>query len=459
MRMRNTVILVVIAALLAAWFFFVEQPRQKNSQKLTDAGTDLADFDVDEAVTVSIERPDVTLAFARTGQGRWRMTSPAGDRAADGAVNRLLGVLSDGEIHRDLGGQEDAAPFGLAPPAAIITVVTAGQDTVVSLEVGNFTVEKYNVYARRRGDSSILLIPTGVRRYSMGDPSTFRNRKLTEFEIASVSNFTVMWPESSVTWRRDENKSWITETAGETIQGRTRRVEAMLRRIRGLRADEFVPLAEIPVVQPLQRERHSVSVVLNDGSRQDLAVGRRLESRVYAGSRFGEETDYRIVLTDTTVLDVFRQTLSELRDRRLVDFKGIRLGKIVLESPAFNLTLVRPGGEWGYLNPALGPVDQPLVGFALTALTNLEFTDVLEPDMTNIDAFGLSNGEIRITLFDEAGVEVVRLTAARAADAPGGGYAATSRHTNLITSVDGATLEELIGRFEELRSGVKEGDS
>ena len=75
MRMRNTVILVVIAALLAAYFFFIEQPRQKNSRDRADASTDLADFDIDEVATVSIIRPDVTIGFARTYGGRWRMTS------------------------------------------------------------------------------------------------------------------------------------------------------------------------------------------------------------------------------------------------------------------------------------------------------------------------------------------------------------------------------------------------
>ena len=455
MRMRNTVILVVIAALLAAYFFFIEQPRQKNSQDRADASTDLADFDIDEVATVSITRPDVTLAFTRTDRGRWRMTSPVDDRAADGAVNQLLGVLSDGEIHRDLGGQKDVAPFGLAPPSAVIEIVAAGGDTVVSLDVGDLTIEKYHAYARRRGDSSVLLIPTGVRRYSLGELSTFRNRKLTEFETASVARFTVSWPGSSVTWRRDENNSWTTETAGETVRGRTRKVEEIIRRLRGLRADEFVPLAEVPVVGPLDIPPHSVSVELNDGSRQEVAIGRRLENRVYAGSRFGEDTEYRYVLTDTTVLDVFRQSVSDLRDRRMVDFKGIRLGRIVLESPSFNLTLVRPGNDWGFLNPALGPVDQPLVGFALTALANLEFMRVIEPDATKAASYGLSNGEIRITLFDGAGIEVDRLTAAVIP----GEYAATSGHSGVIAAVEKNALDETIGRFEELRTRRSQGDS
>ena len=458
MRMRNTVILVVIAALLAAYFFLVEQPRQKNSQERADAGIDLAEFDIDEVATVSITRPGVTVAFARTDGGRWRMTSPADDRAADGAVNRLLGILSDGEIHRDLGRQKDVAPYGLDPPSAIIDVVTAGGDTILSLEVGDLTVEKYHSYARRRGDSSVLLIPTGVRRYSLDDPSTFRNRKLTEFEMASVTKFTVTWPESSVTWRHQTNKSWTTEAMGETVRGRTRKVEDMIRRLRGLRADEFVPLGEVPVVQPLDAPPRSVSVELKDGSRQEVAVGRRLESRVYAGARIGEEAEYRIVLTDTTVLDIFRLSVSDLRDRRLVDFTGIRLGKIVLESPSFNITLVRPGGDWGFLNPALGPVDQPLVGFALTALANLEFTRVIEPHATNVESYGLSKGEIRITLFDDAGTEVERMTATPI-DGDAGVYSATSGHSGAITAVDVMALDEVIGRFEALRTGGSQGDS
>ena len=116
---------------------------------------------------------------------------------------------------------------------------------------------------------------------------------------------------------------------------------------------------------------------------------------------------------------------------------------------------MRPGNDWGFLNPALGPVDQPLVGFALTALANLEFMRVIEPDATKAASYGLSNGEIRITLFDGAGIEVDRLTAAVIP----GEYAATSGHSGVIAAVEKNARDETIGRFEELRTRRSQGDS
>ena len=96
---------------------------------------------------------------------------------------------------------------------------------------------------------------------------------------------------------------------------------------------------------------------------------------------------------------------------------------------------MRPGSGWGFLNPALGPVDQPLVGFALTALADLEFVRVIEPDATKVASYGLSKGEIRITLFDGDGIQVDRLTAT-AIPGETGEYAVTSGHSGVIAAVD-----------------------
>jgi hypothetical protein len=454
MRLRNTLILIVVAAALAGYFFLFEQPRRNESMRRQAAQTDLADFHIDEAVGVTIERPDVTLEFARSvAGGPWTMRRPVLDRAEDGAVNRLLGALAEGEVARDLGPQRDVAPFGLEPPCVTIIVVTARGDTAVDLDVGDLTLEKYHAYARRRGagaGAGILLIPTGVRRYALGEPFTYRNPKLTDFRIDDVRSLAVSWPESTVTWRRNGEGGWSTVVDGDTIRGRRRLVDEMVRRVWGLRALEFVPVAELSVVQPFEAPPRSISVALDGGGEQRVRIGRRLESRVYAGSDVFPPAGERVVLTDTTVLDIFAQSVSDLRDRRLLRFDAAQLGRVALEAPDVSVTLVRPGSEWGYLNPAAGTPDPQRVKAAIDAIADLEFGRVLSESASDTASYGLSNPEIRLTIYDKNGGRVDRLLCERRKGS-GGAFVATSGYAGVTAELSGDDLAAVIEKFKHLR--------
>jgi hypothetical protein len=453
MQLRNTIILIVVAAALGGYFFLVEQPRQRDARRRAALEVDLADFSIAEATDVTVKRPDATLEFVRARDGQaWLMKRPVSDRAEDGAVNRLLGVIAEGEIERDLGPQRDLAPFGLTEPAAAITVLTARGDTVVALDVGDFTVEKYHAYARRRGtgaDAGVLLVPAGLRRYSLGEPFTFRSDKLTEFELSNVRRFIVSVADSVMAWQRDSDGQWTTVVAGSDVRGRKRHIDEMVRRLRALRVAEFVPAAETTAVRPFDAPPRYIAVTLDGGDEQRVRIGRRLETRVYAGSRLVDDAGERVVLTDTTVLDLFAQSVSDLRDRRLLKFDRAQLGRLELESAEVTITLVKPGKEWGYPNPAAGSPDPQLVGRAIDAISDLEFGRVLD-EAADGKSYGLSNAEIRLTLYDESGERIDRLLCTRSELAPGG-YVVTSDYSGVAAVIDGDDLDAAVDAFRNLR--------
>jgi hypothetical protein len=452
MRVRHTVILVVVAAALAGYLFLIERPRQRENDRRKAAQTDLADFDIGRVAEVTIVRPDATLKFARTGEGGvWLMESPVTDRARDVAVTQLLGVLSEAEIVRDLGLQTDLSPFGLDDPAATITVVSIDGDTVVSLDVGDLTLEKYNAYARRHGpNSGILLVPTGVRRYSQGEPFTFRSDRLIDFDLDAVRELTVSWPDSATTWVRDADGEWSTVVDGNKIRGLEQILDEMVRRVRAIRAKEFVPESEIDVVQPFDSPPRYISVTVDDGSRRTIRLGRTLETRVYAGSRPYDGAAERVVLTDTKVLDLFEQSVFDLRDRRLLRFDPKRLGKVVFESPEVSVTLVRPGNEWGFPNPAAGAPEQQRVQRVLSALAELEHGRVLDEAPGEGSSYGLSNAPIRLTIYDKDGEMIDRLLCTRDERTPGA-FVATSNYSAVAAQLPEEDIETLIFGFKGLR--------
>lgn len=452
MRLKSTLILVVVAAVLVGYYFLVEQPRQRRSEERARESADLAAFESSEAATVRIDRPDVTLGFVRGADG-WRITSPMSDLAADGAVNRLLGVLADGEIVRDIGPQKKLSRFGLEEPGATITVVTAGGDTVVSLEVGNLTVDKYSAYARSLlgpYPENVILVPTGIRRYALAETPEFRSKRLVDFTSESVESFTLRWLDRTTTWRRTADGGWSTEKGDREIRGRKEHIENTLRRLRALRVREFVPAEEVSLVQPFEAPPRSATIVFRDGSEQTVAAGRRLESRVYARSRLRDDVDERFMLTDTAFLNILGSSLSDLRDRRVLYFDRGEVNRIVLESTDFQSTLVRPGGEWAFPNPSLGRIDQRRVGSLITAMMALEYEHVIDENPSGAKLYGLSNPDLSLTIFDETGSPIDRLVCKRSESDPAT-YVATSRYAGVLAGVAKHDLDTIIGLFQNLR--------
>jgi hypothetical protein len=450
-RSRNTLIIIAIAAVLAAYFFLVEQPRHRQERERARAATELAAFDPVEATYVEIDRPDVTLVFVKR-DARWWLTSPLQDRAEDGSIMRLLAILDSGEIARDLGDlgqQTDFAPYGLSEPAASITVVAAG-DTVVALDVGKLNVEKTHAYARRRGPpagGSVILIPTAVRRYSLGEPSGYRSQRLVEFDLASVASFAVRWPSHSLVCRRNpEAGGWEISSNGRAFPGSKRRVEEILRRLRGLRVQQFVPATEVPVVKPFDPLTGSVVVALDDGSESVVTVGRRLEGLVYVGAGAGG----RVVLADTTVVVIFEATAIVLRDRRLLRFERGNITKVTVESDSVRVTLVRPGDEWAYPNPSMGRIDQRKVGRALTAISDLEYTVVVDENPDARRSYGLSKPDLRLTIFGADGAPLDWLDCKRRGSPPAV-YVVTSRSAGVIAELEGDALDAVVDLFRSLR--------
>jgi hypothetical protein len=452
-RKRNTLILAVLAVLLAAWFFLVETPRQRNAERESISKSDLAEFDIQDVSFVSIERPDGRLEFERENRG-WKMTAPLTDWAEDGAVNQLLGIVADGEIFRDLGPQDDLSPFGLSRPAAVITAVLAGGDTVAALAIGKLTVDTYYAYARPLSPGGhVLLVPTGIRRYALASQSEFRNNRLVSFGMSTVSGFTIRWPDRSLEWQRADSGGWITRTGSHAVTGRTQYVEAVLRYLQGVRVAEFVPSDQVPLVAPFESPVRSVNVTIEDGSTHVVTFGRRLETRLYAGARYTGADDKsieRVVLCDTTVLQIFESTLDNMRDRRLLRMNETQVHRFEIVSPEFNLTLVRPGNEWGYPNPSMGTPDPSKVSRAIAIAGELEYDRVIDEDSSAFVSYGLSNPAIRFTIYDAAGSSIDELVCGNSNEYPDF-YITHSLSSAVVSVIEKEQINSFIERFKNLQ--------
>jgi hypothetical protein len=291
-----------------------------------------------------------------------------------------------------------------------------------------------------------------VRRYALVDVAAFRNERLVTFGFSTVSAFTLRRPGRSMRWIRDGNGGWSTEREGRTIEGRKRYVEAIVRYLQGARVSEFVPADQIETVAPLDAPRRTIEVETSDGSHHAVAFGRRLAGRVYARARSDgpDAVSYeRYALADTSILEIFDSTVDDLRDRRLLRVDTGRVRKLEVVTPNLRITLVRPGGEWGFPNPALGAVDQRKARRALDATAELEYDRVLDENGAARGSYGLSDPAIRITMYGNGGELLDELVCSpRAGETDG--FAVSSRSSGVVGEAGRSGVEALVDAYRDL---------
>jgi hypothetical protein len=86
---------------------------------------------------------------------------------------------------------------------------------------------------------------------------------------------------------------------------------------------------------------------------------------------------------------------------------------------------------------------------AIDAISDLQYDSVLDEAPADAASYGLSNAEIRLTIYDESGERLDRLLCTRIEGAPGG-YVVTSDYSGVAAVVSEGKLDAAIGIFEDL---------
>jgi hypothetical protein len=371
MLSRTSRFLLVAAALAVAAFVLVELPRRRAEDRAAREGSRLADLDPARVDAVTIERPADTLSFALRAT-HWEMTAPVADLAEPSSVLSLLHAIETATAGRRLGPALNGSRFGLDPPAASIALAAAA-DTLLRLELGGYTVDRAWVYGRV-ASGEVLLVPTDLLRASTLPADEYRNRHVVVFDRAVVREFRVRAAGASMRWTRGRAPAWFTVLGRDTVPGDSVAVEAMLRRLRGLRVRAFAAAAD--TAGAFRDPAGVVALVkAGDAPTVTLRFARRPDGAWWARN----DAETRVVEVEGGVDDLLAQTTTSLRDRRLLHFSPAQSSRIEFASPDTAGVLVRAGGAWARANPALGPVDAERAADFIRALRALQWVEVAPP--------------------------------------------------------------------------------
>lgn len=443
MKLKPTLILLVVAAVAIGYFFLVEQPRHRSQLADDQRQQRLTDVESADVHTLTLQRPDGTLEFIRANN-QWRMTRPVEDRADRGSVNTLVVSVLDAVIERQFAADTlKLSDYGLSEPAATLRFTDSLLTEQLTLEIGDFTLTRTHCYARSRNSDIVLLLPAGLRRYATRKTFDYRDKKVTDLDVAEVTRIDLESGRATLSWRRLSGGGWFTLASGDTIDGDKTAIESILRELRALRAKNLVDDPSVTI-----DERAGVISVWSkpDSNRTRFVFGSPASGHCFLkvdGRR-------RVELVEATALDVFARTIDDLRDRHLLHFDPDLLARIVLDADGVSVSLTKHGTEWSFTNPTFGAVDQTAAGNLLSRLSNLKYREIVQERSTNLELYGLDEPFYSISLYNPKNQLIDRIVSGPTQPGPRTRYttSVTSRH---LGTIDAEPLEEIQELFKTIR--------
>jgi hypothetical protein len=213
-----------VAALIAVLVVLRQRDdREARANRLTAR---LVSFDDRKVAGLDVQVQGTTWRFVRAPTG-WRIVSPVDDVADARAVEALLQAARRAPVVKTIHEPEALSSYGLAPPAARLTLVNV---TVPTVELGNVAPTGDGVFARLDGRPEVVLLglpdATPLTRL---DAARWRERSIVDVARSEIEGLTLA--PSDLQLMREADGWWI--LSPRRLPASTTGVDALLGAIYG----------------------------------------------------------------------------------------------------------------------------------------------------------------------------------------------------------------------------------
>ena len=317
---------------------------------------------------IAVTSSGKTFEIEWNSKGRlWRMIRPMEARADNPRIEDLLKKLQAVRVTQFVSDEPkaDFDFYGLQSPALELAL-NRGTNPVVRLQFGKSpTNDPSQVYARRAGEASVLLVPDESISPWSAKHDDFRDRHLVALSPGMVDTVEVRGTES-FTVQRLTNDLWQV-VATNTFTADTALVHDLLGSLSALEVAQFVKYVVTPPdlptygLEPSSRQyivrvasTNSASPGTN-GVVAQLIFGAVQGDNIYA-RRADENSVYAVKLGDYQRLPYAGW---QLRDRRIWGFTENDVSKVAVRQQGKTVELLRTGtnrwafapGSQGIINP------------------------------------------------------------------------------------------------------------
>ena len=188
--LKSTIALLIVLVGLGGYAYYVASKAEDSSSSSQDRLFPKLSSDDIEELTVKNDAGEVTTL--RKQDGKWMMTAPVQTRGSDMDASGIANALAGLDITRVVDEKpSDVKDYGLDTPSVEVAFKSGAGKPSGKLLIGNKTATGGSLYARKDGETRVVLI--GEYNSSTFNKSTFdlRDKAILTFDRSKVSGLDV----------------------------------------------------------------------------------------------------------------------------------------------------------------------------------------------------------------------------------------------------------------------------
>jgi hypothetical protein len=390
-KFKTTLILLaVLAALLVLVLFILPKKPAEEAAK----GPQLADLKPEEVERIVVRSGSETIGFKREGKGKWLISEPLEAAAESYEVDRLAEDFSSLRAERVVEEKaQNPARYGI--PQKEIQLWTKGRSEPVHFLIGNENPVDNTLYAQKKGDSRIVLLPGSIKSDLDKKLLDFRQKDIFNFETNRVQKITLRF--KGAEWQASKKgEEWALEKPVAGLADKFK-MDSVLNTLSGMRAVEFASeqktekeLKEFGLDKPEVEAALSIPAAGQNSS----FLLRKKDDKVYATTSLSS----KIIRVEPQVLTDLDKKPEDLREKGVDIFNAWEADKLKVKTAALELAVSKDKqGLWRFEAGGTGEADLSMVESFIRQVDNLsakEFIDRPGP----LASYGLDKpqAEIRI---------------------------------------------------------------
>ena len=493
MKPRSLLILTLVVAALASFVWFYERKLPSTEEAKEQEKKLLAGVETDEVSEVTIAREGKTLRLVRQGKpsvkdekgakdedgdegdgddeesgesappsppAEWRLAAPLQARADRSAVEGLLSSLLGLDKATTI-DKADRKQYGLAPPAATVTLVT--DDGTKTIEVGRELPGMDQRAVAIKGEPAVHAVASSFWSELTKEAGDWRSRELFAGTRDDVERVSLQHGGGKVLLARRGEEPWLEAPLADRAD--QERFDQLRDAVTGLQAVEFVdeppgppaalglepPQAVVEIVRKGQSRPFRLALgVAETASTPPLLTPEPPESDAEPPARYARADGQLVTLRSAQLDEAVARGPQDWRSRAWSPFAVYEVDKVEVADGKGKLVLTRDEGDWkrGDAKIFYGPVSD-----FLGALSDAKAEQVIDP----AQAQGLTSGPptMTITLIGSGGKKQTLLLWPGRVEGPAGAGAPAKSSGRDVTLMMSAGLPS---EFAEKLAAVRKAE-
>jgi hypothetical protein len=381
MRLRNTIIVLILLAVVGGYSLInllgsrpVPTPTLLNLDSKHISGIDL-------------RYPGRELELVRNPNHTWSILKPLKTDSDQGSVDGLTEAIARAQLTKTIEEKPDSLkPFGLDKPTVTLTVTTDDKGVLPALLVGRTSPVSNNVYVKLANQPAVLMTTGDFAGAVTKNINDLRSHELMTFNMDDANQIVLRSGANPPIEIDRQGGQWRIVAPGHYIADADT-VAQILTQLVDARIADFVTDAPTDLGQyGLKNPQIEVSVYSGkDKTQHALLFGleqpRAAKKAVYV-KRGGEDSVYTV---DDDLLTKVNLGLFDVRDKTVMNFDPLKIGRVEVENHGKQFTLSRDaGGKWQVTNAGKNsPANGQAVQTFLDELAVLKGDKIVADPMTD----------------------------------------------------------------------------